>query len=182
MKVSDVQDWLLLLVSANSQLQLSILNADSDCTEKMKWSLRCLCDFASACGFDLVTVLQQKIAINSTKYNPNMCLRRDKIHKYTEDAHNAGFTKGENRHRAVVKEEDLHSQDATELGVDVFDGLIDQLELFSSERGWNHMYTTMSLLSSVLCEMGELAEVFQWTNGALAFGSAPMDQMNHLCL
>jgi hypothetical protein len=180
MKVSDVQDWVLLLASTNSQLQLSTLNAHSDSTEEMISCLRCVCDFASACRFDLVTVLRRKIAINSAKYNPTVCLRRDAIHKYTEDAHKTGFTKGDNRHQAVVKEENLHCQGVTELSVEVFDGLIHQLELFSAECGWNHMCTTRSLLSSVLCEMGELAEVFQWTEGTLDFDRVPMDQTNHL--
>jgi NTP pyrophosphatase (non-canonical NTP hydrolase) len=180
MKVSDVQDWVLSLASTNSQLQLAILNADSCQTEKMKSCLRCVCGFASACGFDLVTVLRRKIAINREKYDPKLCVGRTAIHKYTEDALITGHTKDENRHRAVVKNGDQHSVVANELGMDVFDDLIVQLERFSVERGWNHMYTTRSLLSSVLCELGELAEVFQWTDGSLDLDSVPMDQLNHL--
>ncbi|MBV8046242.1 MAG: nucleotide pyrophosphohydrolase [Paludibacterium sp.] len=44
------------------------------------------------------------------------------------------------------------------------DGLIDALQRFADDRGWQPYHTARNLMLALTGEVGELAEIFQWLN------------------
>ncbi|GKY94739.1 dCTP pyrophosphatase 1-like [Mayamaea pseudoterrestris] len=113
---------------------------------------------AARLELDLSTCIYKKMELNRKKYPAELCT--GKAGKYTEYSKETGITKDEGQSTLHVTLNALPKH--ASLG-DALPELTAAIRRFATERSWSKYHLPRSLLLALLGELGELAELFQWS-------------------
>lgn len=113
---------------------------------------------ACVCEIDLCTSILKKVELNGRKYPVELC--KGKSEKYTNYSDHTGITTTEGQ--STVHSPTKSSSNAMEDTITI-EGITFLLRNFANERLWNRYHTPRNIALALLGEMGELAELFQWS-------------------
>lgn len=117
-----------------------------------------LFDTAATCNLDLCVCILKKIELNSKKYPAELC--KGKSGKYTDYSEHTGITatEGQCTINTPTKTSSNDMEDTTSV-----EGVTILIRNFADERMWHRHHCPRNISLAMLGEVGELAEIFQWT-------------------
>ncbi|EED90815.1 predicted protein [Thalassiosira pseudonana CCMP1335] len=122
----------------------------------------------NVCDIDLCTSVLKKVELNGRKYPVELC--KGKSGKYTNYSSQTGITKSEGQSTidSPIKDNSdvdvsRNDEDGGEEDTTTVEGITFLIRHFANERLWNRFHTPRNIVLALLGEVGELAELFQWS-------------------
>eukprot|EP00804_Cyclotella_cryptica_P008477 CCRYP_003977-RA/>CCRYP_003977-RA protein AED:0.07 eAED:0.07 QI:620/1/1/1/1/1/2/219/292 len=139
---------------------------------------------SGVCGIDLRLSILKKMELNGRKYPVELC--KGKSGKYTKYSKHTGITKTEGQSTGDTNLNDISFESTIsddgethndDLGEEIdntttIEGVTLLLRQFATERLWNRYHTPRNIALALLGEVGELAELFQWSGDIITNVSA----------
>ncbi|KAL7514655.1 hypothetical protein ACHAXN_012447 [Cyclotella atomus] len=116
------------------------------------------------CGIDLRLSVLSKMELNGRKYPVELC--KGKSGKYTKYSQQTGITKTEGQSTLYndINNISLESHESEqEADTETIEGVTLLLRQFALDRLWDRFHTPRNVALALIGEVGELAELFQWS-------------------
>ena len=136
---------------------------------------------SSMLSISLVSCIQTKMLINSQKYNKELCLSSGgSIEKYTAYSEITGIFSDKTVKMNLDHITNTNDEKQKREFVESYKSLYMLVSDFAQGRNWINRYDQQTLLISLFCELGELAEVLQWEDARKAVKQLSNDQTDRL--